>query len=196
VQVHSVYHSTSTAYGFCINPTVKDSVAVCLKSEIQEIDLTKASENYSVPLMRSRSISSSVIGHDVPDSYPDTEDDDDSSDNELNVTSSKNSRKKEFSAKVSGTSTPVMSPTSTRTMEEMTGQKSASQTLNLEYLQESLRKSLNKGSEHPKTPSVASPNPIENSERERMITLKRPFLATCSESHPHYPFCMLMSYKH
>ncbi|KAI9477753.1 MAG: RAVE protein 1 C terminal-domain-containing protein [Benjaminiella poitrasii] len=44
----NVYHSTSTIYGFCLNSSAQDSMAVCLKSEIQEIDLSKASNSFSM----------------------------------------------------------------------------------------------------------------------------------------------------
>ncbi|CEP07241.1 hypothetical protein [Parasitella parasitica] len=196
-QFHSVYHSASTVYAFSLNSSTKDTMAVCLKSEIQEIDLTKAMSNIGTPLIRTRSVSSSGLGQDHHvDSYPDTEEDDtDSSDNDHDSvhtsTTVKQTARKPFpaasSSRVSGNSTPLISPAGSRTFDDHV--QKVPQSLNLEHLHDSLRRSLTKGSDSARTPANASPAPIDNAEREKMILLRRNVSANCAETHPQYPFC-------
>ncbi|KAL7308090.1 regulator of (H+)-ATPase in vacuolar membrane, variant 3 [Mucor circinelloides] len=201
-QFRTVYHSASTVYAFSLNSSTKDTMAVCLKSEIQEIDLTKAMSNIGTPLIRTRSASSSGLGQDHHlDSYPDTEEDDTDSDNDHDsihtATTAKQqqqqqaqSTRKPFptasSSRVSGNSTPLVSPAGSRTFEEHV--QKVPQSLNLEHLHDSLRRSLTKGSDNARTPANASPAPIDNAEREKMISLRRNISANCAETHPQYPF--------
>ncbi|KAI8640796.1 RAVE protein 1 C terminal-domain-containing protein [Parasitella parasitica] len=195
-QFHSVYHSASTVYAFSLNSSTKDTMAVCLKSEIQEIDLTKAMSNIGTPLIRTRSASSSGLGQDHHiDSYPDTEEDDtDLSDNDHDSvhtnTTVKQAVRKPFpaasSSRVSGTSTPLISPAGSRTFDDHAHK--VPQSLNLEHLHDSLRRSLTKGSDSARTPANTSPAPIDNAEREKMISLRRNVSASCAETHPQYPF--------
>ncbi|KAG2213642.1 hypothetical protein INT46_000817 [Mucor plumbeus] len=200
-QFRSVYHSATTVYAFSMNSSTKDTMAVCLKSEIQEIDLTKTMSNIGTPLIRTRSVSSSGLGQDHHlDSYPDTEEDDtDSSDNDhesINTTTiakqqqQQQTVRKPFptasSSRVSGNSSPLVSPAGSRTFDEHV--QKVPQTLNLEHLHDSLRRSLTKGSDNARTPANASPAPIDNAEREKMISLRRNISASCAETHPQYPF--------
>ncbi|KAI8047370.1 uncharacterized protein B0P05DRAFT_364821 [Gilbertella persicaria] len=188
----SVYHSSSTAYGFCLNSSVRDTMAVCMKSEIQEIDLTKASDNIGAPLIRTRSISSSGLGQDHHlDSYPDTEEDDTDSEGEsiqTGTTAVKQIRKNKLpSSRISDNTTPLISPAGSRTFDDHI--QKVPQNLNLEHLHDSLRRSLTKNSEITRTPVATSPAPVDNMEREKMIVLRRPITASCAETHPQYPFC-------
>ncbi|KAI7907429.1 uncharacterized protein BX663DRAFT_528299 [Cokeromyces recurvatus] len=181
----NVYHSASTVYAFCLNSTVQDKMAICLKTEIQEIDLLKANNISSTSLARTRSISSFGFGQDHHiDSYPDTEDDVYSSDKDQeSINTAKHVPRKQClvpSSKVSSSSTPIISPSRIIT-EDQNG-------LNIEHLHDSLRKSLAKGSDYSRT----SPMPIDNSEREKMILLKRNIAASCAETHPKYPFCKMI----
>ncbi|KAG0842100.1 hypothetical protein G6F19_001183 [Rhizopus arrhizus] len=192
MQFSCVYNSPSTAYAFCISHSAANTMAVCLKSEIQEIDLSKALNFRSQPIVRSRSISSFGLGNDNHiDSYPDTEEDesDDFSDNEINpnfnMATPKPLRHKVSRTSATGTPT-IMSPAGNRPLEEHV-QKGA-QNLNLEYVYDSLKKSLAKGDSAARTPNASSPFTMDNAEREKMITFKRNISATCTEAHPQYPF--------
>ncbi|KAG1472233.1 hypothetical protein G6F56_001663 [Rhizopus delemar] len=193
IRFSNVYCAPSTAYAFCINPSA-NAMAVCLKSEIQEIDLSKAMPIGSQPVVRSRSASSTGFGHDHHmDSYPDTEEDEDedSSDNERE-TNSHMATPKPLRRKISRTSangTPtLMSPAAGNRILEDHVQKGP-HNLNLEYVYDSLKKSLAKGDSPSKTPNTStSPFFADNAEREKMITFKRNTMATCAESHPQYPF--------
>jgi hypothetical protein len=126
-------------------------------------------------------VSSSGLGQDHHlDSYPDTEEDDtDSSDNDhesINTTTiakqqQQQTVRKPFptasSSRVSGNSSPLVSPAGSRTFDEHV--QKVPQTLNLEHLHDSLRRSLTKGSDNARTPANASPAPIDNAEREKMV---------------------------
>lgn len=110
------------------------------------------------------------------DSYPDTEEDDtDSSDNDhessvyLNAAVKQAARKLPAAtpSRVSGNSTPLISPAGSRTFDEHV--QKVPQSLNLEHLHDSLRRSLTKGSDSMKTPIASSPAPIDNAEREKMV---------------------------
>ncbi|KAI8370275.1 hypothetical protein BD560DRAFT_300744, partial [Blakeslea trispora] len=189
-----VYHSASTVYGFCLNPSVRDTMAICMKSEIQEIDLTKSSDNTGAPLIRARSVSSFGLGQDHHiDSYPDTEEDDsDFEDNEslhAGITTIKQTRRNKLpsSSRISGNNSPIVSPAGSRTFDEHV--QKGLQNLNLDYLQDSLKKPLPKGAEIGRTPIATSPAAFDNTERENMISLRRPVVASCAETHPQYPFC-------
>ncbi|GAA5804339.1 hypothetical protein HPULCUR_009827 [Helicostylum pulchrum] len=194
-QSHSVYHSSSTVYAFSLNSASRDSMAICMKSEIQEIDLSKAG-NFGAPLFRSRSVSSSGLGHDHHyDSYPDTDEDDSDSTDEhdsihTNTTMKQIQTRKKLpptaSSRVSGTSSPLVSPAGSRTFDEHV--QKVPQNLNLDHLHDSLRRSLTKGSDYARTPVNASPSNVDNAEREKMILLRRNISATCAETHPQYPF--------
>ncbi|KAI8971924.1 hypothetical protein BDF20DRAFT_824686, partial [Mycotypha africana] len=194
----SLFYSSSTVYAFCTNLISKNMMAVCLRSEIQEIDISKASNCVAQPLARIRSASSNRLSQETHiDSYPDTEEDDtDMSDNDqeyISTTTIKQTNRKQFptarSAKVSGNSSPLVSPAGSRTFDEHV--QRVPQTLNIEHLHETLRKSLTRASDGSKTPTSASPALMDSTERERMIMMKRPISTTCIEAHPQYPFCML-----
>lgn len=136
--------------------------------------------NVNKPLIRTRSTSSSGLGQDHHlDSYPDTEEDDtDSSDNDnesamhVNAATKQAVRKMPLvtSSIVSGNSTPVMSPGGSRTFDEHV--QKVPQSLNMEHLHDSLRRSLTKGSDSLRTPIASSPAPIDNAEREKMVKTK------------------------
>lgn len=72
------------------------------------------------------------------------------------------------SSRVSGTSSPLVSPAGSRTFDEHV-QKVPQANLNLEHLHDTLRKSLTKGSDYARTPTNASPSAIDNTEREKMV---------------------------
>ncbi|KAI8367414.1 hypothetical protein EDC96DRAFT_442291 [Choanephora cucurbitarum] len=186
----SVYHSTSTVYGFCLNPSMRDTMAICMKSEIQEIDLTKATDNTGAPLIRARSVSSFGLGPDHHvDSYPDTEEDDSDFEDSESLHAAKQTRRNRFpsSSKISSNNSPIVSPAGSRTFDEHV--QRGLQNLNLDYLQDSLKKSFPKGAEAGRTPAASSPAVFDQAERESMISLRRPVTASCMETHPHYPFC-------
>ncbi|RCH95795.1 regulator of (H+)-ATPase in vacuolar membrane, partial [Rhizopus azygosporus] len=193
LQFCHVYHSPSTAYAFSIDSSTGNTLAICLKSEIQEIDLLKAPHTGIQSLLKARSVSSSGLAHEQhSDSYPDTEEDyaEDSSDNETEVASNM-ATPKSIRRKISRTSTAAtptaMSPAGSRPLEEYA--QKASQNINLEYVYDSLRKSLAKGeSSTARTSNAGSPLLMDNAERERMITFRRNVSATCAEAHPQYPF--------
>ncbi|ORZ24097.1 RAVE protein 1 C terminal-domain-containing protein [Absidia repens] len=88
---NTVYNAGTTIHAFCINlktgasNKLGDVLAVCTKSEIQEIDMSNA-QRFSAPLLRAGSNSSKDRNiHEYIDSYPDTEEELDSvaSDGEL-----------------------------------------------------------------------------------------------------------------
>jgi hypothetical protein len=124
-------------------------------------------------LLRTRSASSSGLGQDHHlDSYPDTEEDDtDSSDNESSSVVPVRQQVRKLptgsSSRVSGNSTPLISPAGSRTFEEHV--QKVPQSLNMEHLHDSLRRSLTKGSDSMRTPIASSPAPIDNAEREKMV---------------------------
>ncbi|KAI8095299.1 hypothetical protein BDF21DRAFT_313093, partial [Thamnidium elegans] len=206
-----VYHSSSTVYAFSLNSASRDSMAICMKSEIQEIDLSKAGNFGAVSYLQnppphlkliflSRSVSSSGLGHDHHhhhyDSYPDTDEHDSDSTDEhdsihTNTTMKQVQTRKKLpataSSRVSGTSSPLVSPAGSRTFDEHV--QKVPQNLNLDHLHDSLRRSLTKGSDYARTPINASPSNVDNAEREKMILLRRNISATCAETHPQYPFC-------
>lgn len=125
--------------------------------------------------MKARSVSSSGLAHEQhSDSYPDTEEDyaEDSSDNETEVASNM-ATPKSIRRKISRTSTAAtptaMSPAGSRPLEEYA--QKASQNINLEYVYDSLRKSLAKGeSSTARTSNAGSPLLMDNAERERMVS--------------------------
>lgn len=128
---------------------------------------------FKQPIVRSRSISSFGLGNDNHiDSYPDTEEDesDDFSDNEINpnfnMATPKPLRHKVSRTSATGTPT-IMSPAGNRPLEEHV-QKGA-QNLNLEYVYDSLKKSLAKGDSAARTPNASSPFTMDNAEREKMV---------------------------
>lgn len=127
--------------------------------------------------MKARSISSSGLAHEQHlDSYPDTEEDyaEDSSDNETEVASNM-ATPKSIRRKISRTSTAAtptaMSPAGSRPLEEYA--QKTSQNINLEYVYDSLRKSLAKGGESStaRTSNAGSPLLMDNAERERMVSV-------------------------
>lgn len=75
------------------------------------------------------------------------------------------------SSKVSGNSTPLVSPAGSRTFDEHVQKVPQQPNLNLEHLHDTLRKSLTKGSDYARTPTNASPSGIDSAEREKMVTL-------------------------
>ncbi|KAI9248164.1 hypothetical protein EDC94DRAFT_528447, partial [Helicostylum pulchrum] len=208
-----VYHSSSTVYAFSLNSASRDSMAICMKSEIQEIDLSKAGNfgavsHFFLKTKWSRSVSSSGLGHDHHhhhhhyDSYPDTDEDDSDSTDEhdsihTNTTMKQIQTRKKLpptaSSRVSGTSSPLVSPAGSRTFDEHV--QKVPQNLNLDHLHDSLRRSLTKGSDYARTPVNASPSNVDNAEREKMILLRRNISATCAETHPQYPFCKVKKKK-
>lgn len=132
-------------------------------------------------MIRTRSVSSSGLGQDHHlDSYPDTEEDDtDSSDNDHESINTSTTAKQQqqtvrkpfptaSSSRVSGNSSPLVSPAGSRTFDEHV--QKVPQSLNLEHLHDSLRRSLTKGSDNARTPANASPAPIDNAEREKMVS--------------------------
>lgn len=134
-------------------------------------------------MIRTRSVSSSGLGQDHHlDSYPDTEEDDtDSSDNDhesINTSTTAKQQQQQqtvrkpfptaSSSRVSGNSSPLVSPAGSRTFDEHV--QKVPQSLNLEHLHDSLRRSLTKGSDNARTPANASPAPIDNAEREKMVS--------------------------
>ncbi|KAI8085118.1 RAVE protein 1 C terminal-domain-containing protein [Halteromyces radiatus] len=81
---NTVYNAGTTIHAFCINlktgtnGKLGDIVAVCTKSEIQEIDMNNA-QRFSAPLHRAGSTSSKDWNmHEFVESYPDTEEEMDS----------------------------------------------------------------------------------------------------------------------
>lgn len=71
-------------------------------------------------------------------------------------------------SRTSATGTPtIMSPAGNRPLEEHV-QKGA-QNLNLEYVYDSLKKSLAKGDSAARTPNASSPFTMDNAEREKMV---------------------------
>lgn len=126
--------------------------------------------------MRTRTVSSSGLAQEHHfDSYPDTEEESDLSDNDhesvsTNTTVKQPSRKQfpiSSSSRVSGSSTPLISPAGGKTFDEHV--QKVPQTLNLEHLQDSLRRSLSKGSDNARTPVASSPAAMDNNEREKMV---------------------------
>lgn len=119
------------------------------------------------------------MGHDHHhyDSYPDTdEDDSDSTDEHDSIHTMKQlqTRKKlppTASSRVSGTSSPLVSPAGSRTFDEHV--QKVPQNLNLDHLHDSLRRSLTKGSDYARTPVNASPSNVDNAEREKMVKRKK-----------------------
>ena len=107
------------------------------------------------------------------DSYPDTEEDESYSSDErasihTNTTVKQQKlRKLPVSSKVSGNSTPIVSPAGSKLLEEHV--QKGPQHLNLEHLSDTLRKSLTKGSDYARTPTNASPSGIDTAEREKMV---------------------------
>lgn len=127
------------------------------------------------PLFRTRSASSSGFGQDHHiDSYPDTEEDDSDSSDErgsihTNATSKQQTRRKlptTASSRVSGSSSPLVSPAGSRTFDEHVQKVPQPPNLNLEHLHDTLRKSLNKGSDFARTPANASPSGFDS---EKMV---------------------------
>lgn len=73
------------------------------------------------------------------------------------------------SSRVSGNSTPLISPAGSRTFDEHVQKVPQQQNLNLDHLHDSLRRSLTKGSDYARTPANSSPSAVDNSEREKMV---------------------------
>ncbi|ORY97295.1 RAVE protein 1 C terminal-domain-containing protein, partial [Syncephalastrum racemosum] len=198
-QPQSVYVTPTTAHAFAMNSTCSEIVAVCMKSEIQEIDLNSARHFGAVPLMRTNSASS--VGHDHPhhnnhhhsDSYPDTEEELDESDADtLSEVGTPKANKREplrvpshlAPGRLQGrTPTGAASPASLRVPD-------SSPNVNLESLHDSLKRSLgipskeSSGGDPTRSPAGASS--VDSS--ADMVGLKRNMSATCAEAHPQFPF--------
>lgn len=136
-------------------------------------------------MLRSRSASSSGQGHEHQlDSYPDTEEDDSDSTTDdhdsLHTTTNAATKRQPATARrklpptassrVSGNSTPLVSPAGSRTFDEHVQKVPQQQSLNLDHLHDSLRKSLTKGSDYARTPAPSSPAVVNDAEREKMVS--------------------------
>ncbi|KAG0172011.1 regulator of (H+)-ATPase in vacuolar membrane [Apophysomyces sp. BC1021] len=148
LHVHTMYHPPTTAHAFCISSTYVDSMAVCLKSEVHEIDMSKA-QKFGLHLVRSGSSVSSG-NHDHLDSYPDTEEDDEvseHSDSELDVAGKHIRRPKHHhqhhQGRTPNPATPILSPARSRLQTEEA--QKFSQNLSLDNLQDTLKRSFGIG---------------------------------------------------
>ncbi|CAO3607183.1 unnamed protein product [Cunninghamella echinulata] len=219
---NTVYNAGTTIHAFCINMKsgmngkLGDILAVCTKSEIQEIDMSKT-QRYAAPLIRSGSTSSKDHNHEHCDSYPDTEEEMDimASDAETNDGVSAigdlhlhqptpqrhhNHHSHHHSKSPAGglrrgihhqpsTSSNKSSVSSTPVHRNHADDKNNN--LNIENLQETLKRSLGvvkEGSDisRSSTGTNSVGSVAENS--EPMITLRRQMTGTCAETHPEYPF--------
>ncbi|KAI8144673.1 RAVE protein 1 C terminal-domain-containing protein [Fennellomyces sp. T-0311] len=200
----TLYNTPTTAHAFAVSSVHSDIVAVCMKTEIQEIDLAGV-EQYGAHMVRSTSFSSSGIAqehhrhHHHTDSYPDTEEEDDFgfSDTETDGLSSRQTRQRSkshhlphhrgpFHGKTPSSSAGA-SPGSVRLGADSV--KNA-QSHNLENLHETLKRSLRigkdgtSGSEASRSPAGAS----STGSVADMVTLKRTAQTTCAEAHPYFPY--------
>ncbi|KAL0097480.1 RAVE protein 1 C terminal-domain-containing protein [Phycomyces blakesleeanus] len=189
---HTMYYSPTTTHAFCISSAYPTMMAICMKTEIQEVDLSKV-QGHGPLLARSGSGSSSGVHQELAaGSYPDTEEEEDDfglSDGESEVVrssqSSRHTKRKEprgLQPKTAYTTSPALSPAAGRIQAE----DRPFQNRSLENLHEALKRSL--GMENFRSPGAMSPMGSSSENSEHMVTLKRSVSTTCAEAHPQFPF--------
>ncbi|KAI9492527.1 RAVE protein 1 C terminal-domain-containing protein [Zychaea mexicana] len=213
----TLYSTPTTAHAFAVSSVCPDTVALVMKSEVQEIDLAGA-QHYGAHMVRSTSYSSTGIAQEHhrhhphhTDSYPDTEEEDDfgnhSSDAETDVSGSKQQQpllgrqrskshhlphhRGPYHGKTPNSSVAA-SPASLRLATDGASSKTAQTTHNLDNLHETLKRSLGisgkDGVFSGSEASRSSAGASSNGSIADMVTLKRTIQATCAEAHPYFPF--------
>ncbi|KAI9015820.1 hypothetical protein CLU79DRAFT_334100 [Phycomyces nitens] len=170
---HTMYYSPTTTHAFCISSAYPTMMAICMKTEIQEVDLSKV-QDHGPLLARSGSGSSSGVHQELATgSYPDTEEEEEDfglSDGESEVVrssqSSRHTKRREprsLQPKATYTSSPGLSPAAGRIQAE----DRPFQNRSLENLQEALKRSL--GMENFRSPGAMSPMGSSSENSEHMV---------------------------